>query len=494
MSDNYNNIDDFFRNKLNANDGNEAWDKPSNRVWDNAQANLPRKSWTLPVAPMSIVSAFLSVGLLVALGFIFNQNNQIGDLQSKVAITEELLLQKENALLSAQQSCVANEQKNQSILENANQKIVALNRQVAESQNIITYQKKNIQRLTSEKQTLEKQLQEKTTIPIAQIKIEAPQEKLQKTSKLIKEDIQKARNAAIEKAMAAEPKLQFLPQNDWNDLKNNAIQLPNIDHLILPPPSKSYHRFEIGLDYSALNFQIPINHDFENINAFQIKRTVTNSVNHGIGAHVGFAPFRNFFVRTGIRQTQFSSQKETQMGFIYNQSTEYVNANGDLSNDFYLKNTTIFSETEQKISATVPQGQNTGNVVFANVEMLQDFELTQLPIGFAIYRGLGRWQWEFQAGMTWNNIQLRNSTINVELEANNQMMPIQEVVNTNTQLLNNRYWGSYLGYGASYQWNNHLQLRAGFTLEDNLPNFNFSHWANLNLSNIGWNLSANYRF
>lgn len=494
MSDNYNNIDDFFRNKLNASDGGKSWDKPNGQVWENAQANFSRPTWRLPFAPLSVATAFLSIGLLAALGYIFNTNNQLKDVNKKLAITQELLNQKENILQSAQKSCLINEEKYQILLQNANDEIVSLNRQVADYKKSNQNQLRKINVLTTEKIALEQQLQTSNNPLVEQQEVINPTEKTQKTRIITKEDILKARNTAIEKAMSAEPAFQFLAQKDLSSLENTVSTLPNISHLVLPTPAKPFQRFEIGLGYSALNIQIPSNHNFENTNAFQIKRTITNQVNHGIGAHIGFAPVKNFFLRAGIRQTQFSSQKETEIGFIYNQSTEYVNANGDLSNDFYLKNTTTFSETEQKISAAIPYGQSTGDVVFANVKTLQDFELTQFPIGFAWYRGLGRWQWEFQAGMTWNNVALRNSSVDVELASNNQNIAIQSIANTSNQLLNNRYWGSYLGYGASYKWNKHLQLRAGFTLEDNLPNFNFSYWSNLNLSNIGWNLSANYRF
>jgi len=494
MNDNYN-IDDFFKNKLNSTEGNETWDKPSEKAWINAQSSvLQGKKSRMPISTMSMATLFLSAGLLASLIYIFNLTNNITDLDAQLQVAQQQLLTQKKATQSLEKSCNTNQQAQKNSINKANSRIVAFENDLRNYKSIIQKQHLHIDDLTTQNSFLQNTLTQKELKPIAKLEHLKPKNKTNKSKIFSKEELNKAKKVAIDKLIASEPPFQQLTFNSITRLKSSSYSKPTTPILILPTAPKSYQKFEIGVDYSVLNIQTPMNYNFENTDDFQISRTITNKINHRLGFHIGYAPVKNFFLKTGIRQTQFASQKTTKLGFIYNKSTDYVNPRGELSNDFILNNTTHFSEVTQKITAQIPHNLANGDMMFATIDAQQDFELTQIPVGFAWYRGKGSWQWEFQMGMTWNNIQVKNSAFDVHLQANHQNIPVQNISTISSTAASNAYLGSYMGYGTSYKWNKNLQLNAGFTLENNLPNFSFQNLSSLNLSNLAWNLSANYRF
>jgi hypothetical protein len=262
-------------------------------------------------------------------------------------------------------------------------------------------------------------------------------------------------------------------------------------------PKKEWKKYELGINTSSLNFYL------ESVNYFQSSGSNENNVSYFIadanayGLSFGYAPFKNFYIRTGIRYASFYMNNSYITGVEYDQSTEYINEDGNLVNDLILNSqTSNTNATTQTISVEIPVGSDleTGDIILSTLNNYVSVDYLQFPLGIAFYKGKKRLQWEFQGGITWNVMSFSDYQLEAEFKANNTNLPIEgyDLVNYSQSLT--QYLGGYLGVGVNYQFSDKWHARLGFIVEETGRQTNVNHFPRNITLDGGFNFSLNYRF
>lgn len=481
-----NNLDDFFRKKQDEDLSSDGWDEPSEQVWENAQPQFPTYPQQRRTNKMLILLVLLLLTFLAAGGnYVWKTNLSKKLLNEEIVLLKKQLKQQQTTFNTLNSEYAALQEEHFAAKEASSNTVETLKNTIKNNttycQNTLQQQQRTIQELGKKQERLEKRNEElnmRTALLKKQFALPKP---IFPTVQHKEKELTDYKSIPLK---YLEDKPLAVTSEDSKE-----INLP-----IISIPEKTWKKYEIGLDRSSLTLTMQVANEFENINNIQDSNMEIYQVSKAHGFHFGYAPIENLYIKTGLRYSNFFIENTHISGAIYDKSSEYIDANGNLANDLILNSSTNNNKVAQTITVGIPNGTTleTGDLLLSTLTAFQNFDLLQIPFGVAYYRGKRRVQWEFQGGLTWNFVNFGQYDLHADFQANNIEIPTNNfTVITKSESLS-QYLGGYVGIGGNYRFSDKWQLRAGINFESNALNFNGLR-RSYSLDS-GTYLSLNYRF
>lgn len=482
-----NNLDDFFKKKLGSDLSSDGWDEPSEQVWERAQSGFPIYPQKRQINWLVVSLILLGFGLMGSVGYIDSQIKNEKILNEEIILLKKELNQQEMAFSNLTEQNLVLQEECSSASASASNDIQTLQQSLKTSlkenstayQNTIRQQKRITEDLINKNAALviQNEALQKEIFAASQESVTAT------VSKDIDKDI-------------TDIKKTPLVDLDTKSLIVDYEVTKEFDFPVVSLPKKTWKKYEVGLTASSLTFDMAISNNFENISNLQSEASYYIADATAYSLHFGYAPFEDFYVRTGVRHANFFIDNSFISGLIYDADNEYINNDGNVANDLLLKSSTSYNNIEQAITVEIPNGitLETGDVLISTLTNYQTFSFLQIPLGVAYYRGKKRWQWEFQGGLTWNKVSFGDYQFQASFQANDIEIPTDGFNTVHYSEVSNQYLGGYLGVGANYRLSNKWQARLGLLIEETGRRTNATDFPRRFLLESSLSVGLNYRF
>lgn len=461
------NLEQFFRNRVNELDANEAdWDRPDASVFRNAQAEFPKypikkeRDWK----PMIIL--FLAALLLGALSIGFYFNNKAIKLEQQLHIA-----QTEIKNIDQQLNNLSNKHKNEittlklqnnisNQLKDQNVNFKTTKQANKNSTSKITTPKKPVTASTTSNANSVKTTPSINTKTQATINKNTKQH-LDVTQKVT--TIKPATSPATTLSKATLPSLMF---DKFDQTNKKAIK--NIDQLssvkVLKP--RKTKRFGVGLFFNALNFKTST--DYKLTKEIEQKTTTTAHQAYAPSIQFAYAITPNLWISTGFRKANINVNQRFSTALYYDKSTEYIDDFGKTYNSLSINESD--SDVPSELSFEIPAATNIEDkeLYYAQWNHIRDFSWTQIPIGINYYQGKKNLQWFAKGGFGWNLISGSETYEDANFIYKDEDLTIKdEGFLKQSEQLNTQFMSGHAGLGLNYQLTKNWQVRTSFTLERN---------------------------
>lgn len=454
--ENKDNIGDFFRNNLNKSDNSgDAWDRPDAGVWANAQAEILAEE---PAKKRSLVWLWLLGFLLIscAIGiYVWSLKKQVLNLENTVKHQEIAIEKQEKAILNLEKNIDLAEQNYSNEIEQAKSEkdVVLAEREefgkdlLASKNKVFQLQKEN-DNLIKQAENFANQLKEQNTILATQ-----------KTEKLIKKEHLKPTTPLVHS-----PNLLAI---------NNLIEMPDLAIAKLIKKEKiEKGKWKIGYDYSFLKLNMPASQvekdDIKSI--FNVENNVYLAPVHGLS--IAYSPKKNLYIRAGIQKTEGKIERIWKISEDYDKSGEYLDAEGKLTNDLNYTFNTPYTAQDGAINVKVPEDTELEDKdnVFAQISDYQAFDYKKISLGAEYLLGKGKFQWQLQAGLSWNHLSFNDYFAEAEIKVNGEILPIKKIEIKQESDATKSFVGLYSGVGLNYNISPHWSVGANLNYNLNLIN------------------------
>ena len=511
-----NNIGDFFRKRLNDDMSNEDWANPDmeidNKVLNQiTQPNKPiSKGWGGVILKSAIGILLLLMGgyiiylnqeLSVAKSELFGRTDIVENAKSESNIQDDsnvriielkdtliakLEREKENLLLEKEKLNQQNEQlfrkiTNQSI-NSVQKKIIKVNPENDDAIKILREEKEILlaenqrlnqltQQLLNEKSALRGQLNKQEQ---SYSQMEKENNKLKDSLSLLPSLVAKNMNLEAEKIPKEEP----IPEKKTD--------------------SKNYKRFTLGYEYSRQKWDIPINRTFEE------QRLVSESGQSEIistnihGLNFAFSPKQNWWIKSGLRFTQFNIGSTYNMGLAYSATNEITDPiSRTTTNTLNVKTYTPFSISDNSVTVLFEEDREPeeGSLLEYQAEVNLSINSWQIPIGLERQFNAGRTFLFIQGGVQLNSISIKEHTFRTSIldSERNPLNIVRESLDA--QAVNNKLFLNIYGeFGIEQPIFQEWYLRAAINYNYNFLKNNGSNITNQSKTGTAFRLGLNYRF
>ena len=494
MADQKNKLEDFFKNRINDFDeSNDGWDLPDESAWGNAQTHFPnhpqKKTWNWRLGVVILLAFFL----LSAGTYIYFLKK---DLTKKINELElaQIEIEKKNNL-SADQAGTITSFENQieataknliSEKNNTKNAISSLIQQEQNSIQTIFSQKKAIQILQNENQKLREEI------------ISVPANFVAKSESNIPSNENSVSNLSTtnsKEILENVIPIAFADMGIKNDFPIQQLDLESEFKVIFPKPKKKSGKFEIGLSYSSMNFEIPLAYDFEKLEKedFGKEDWSVPVICTGGEIHLAYKVRPNLWITTGLRRTNGGFENNFSDKLIYDKSGEYFDDEGKTINEFEINTQSGFGDAGSAINFEIPTGTNIENGDFVETEWnyAQQYKFTQIPIGVNYFVGKNKLKWFLKGGIGWNRISFGEYSVEAQLSYDNEILPIKNNEKKEFEV-SSQFLNGFAGAGLNYQLTNNWNARTSFTLEKNFIQKN--DFLNSNALSKVFEVGINYRF
>lgn len=483
MADNKNNLEGFFKNRINDFEAsNDGWDLPDENIWENARTHFPkypqREIWNWRLG----VLILLTFALISAGGYIYFLKK---DLTQKAIETE-----------------IA---KNET--EKHNNTITNLKNKVTEIETELNKQKINynntITSLTQEQQYSTKtNLTQKETIQILQNENQKLKEEIISIQSNFvvndESDISLNENSVVDfsqKELAQVIPITFSSMKLKNDFPIHRLDLESEFQVIFPKQKTENRKFEIGLNYSSMSFEIPLDYDFEKLEKEDFgKKDWSFPLNSTGGKlHFAYKVRPNLWITTGLRRTTGGFEKSFSDKLIYDKSGEYLDDEGKTINEFEINTQSGFGDAGSAINFEIPTGTDIENGEFVETKWnySQQYKFTHIPIGVNYFIGKNKLKWFLKGGIGWNKVSFGEYSVEAQLSYDNEILPIRNNEKKEFEA-SLQFMNGYAGAGLNYKLSDDWLARTSFVLEKNFIQNN--KILNSNALNKVFEIGINYRF
>lgn len=466
MADKNKKLEDFFKNRINDLDSsNDGWDLPNEAIWENAKTQFPihpqKKSWDWKLGAL----IFLSFLLASASGYIYYLKKDLAEKSTELKIAQSEI-QRNNTL-----SLYNSNQSNQLEKAAADAKMEKPNGQNTStyltphqenSAQLIFHQKKTISTLQKENQKLKEAIISESS-----------------NSAVIRESyISPNKNSSSDFSMKKTKKtletiipIAFSSLNIENAFPTQRLDLKKEFKVIFPKQKKQGSMLEIGLKYSSMNFEIPIDYDFDKLEkedfgkkdwSFPLKFT-------GGEFQIAYQVRPSLWITTGLRRTTGGFEKSFSDKLIYDKSGEYLDDEGKVINEFDITAQSGFGDAGSNINFEIPDGTaiDDGDFLETKWNYSQQYKFTQLPIGVNYFLGKNKLQWFFRGGFGWNSVSFGEYYVEAQISYDNEIFPIKENKKSKGNEISSQFINGFGGTGLNYQLTPNWNIRTSFSLEKN---------------------------
>ncbi len=463
MADNKNNLEDFFKNRINDFDeSKDSWDLPDESAWGNAQTHFPihpqNKTWNW------------KLGALVLLAFAMIAGGSYIYFLKKDLTKKTIELELANAKIEINNNTVTKLKKEKSKTDlklnreklNSQNATTSLTQQQQISTQTIFNQKKTIRTLQSENQKLNEEI-----ISVQSDFVAMNESNISPIEDHISDSLTKKSKEILENIIP----IDFLSLKIENDFPIQQLELEKKYNVIFPKQKKQDNKFEVGLNYSSTNFEIPLSYDFEKLEkedfgkkdwSFPLKFT-------GGEFHLAYKVRPRFWITTGVRRTTGGFEKSFSDKLIYDKSGEYLDDEGKTINEFYITTQSGFGDAGSTINFEIPNGTaiDDGDFLETKWNYSQQYKFTQIPIGVNYFMGKNKFQWFFKGGFGWNKVSFGEYFVEAQLSYDDEIFPVQEDKSSKADEVSSQFLNGFGGVGLNYQLTPNWNVRTSFTLEKN---------------------------
>ncbi|GJM33567.1 MAG: hypothetical protein DHS20C18_25680 [Saprospiraceae bacterium] len=479
MEDKNNNLGDFFRKKFDDFDESGGdWMRPDRAVRDEVLQQIDVSGAAKPNYAKFILIAIIGLFLLATFGYIFYLQQQVVDLKTALQIQNEQSEASNMAVASLEKKYL-----------NEKTRLLLKSEQLQCSNDELVQREKDLDGLMQSQQSAVLQLQEENRI------------------------LQKKINDSVLTPIAKNNVLDEVADAKENKLKMNLVQkLPallinpftfNENYplkLSLPtqirPLKSNRKRFEIGYEYALLGFDMAINRTFEN-QRLASESAQTNKIStpsHGF--YFAWSPKKNWWIRTGLRNTSIQLQRRFVLGLAYNRTNETTRPGEPIRNELLLKTSTAFTEIKSAFDISIERGQELqeGDLLEVRIQDHLSLKYMQIPLGIEYFYGSGKLTWLFQGGFQYNRISFGDYRFITTVEARGRILPVDRRRILSQAFSNKQFLSTYAGLGLDYQIFNGWHARGSFNYHYNIIKNSTNEFPGSSKRGTALKLSLNYRF
>ncbi len=488
MDDNKNNLEDFFNNRINDFDeSDDGWDLPDESAWENAQAHFPnhpqKKTWNWKLGVLILlVFTLFSAGV-----YIYFLKKDLVNKSNEIEIAKNEIENKNNTITILEKEISKVESESEKEKLNTQNAITSLTPKQQIATQTILSQKNTNQFLSKENQKNNKELiitqsnfafKNESNFPINE---KIASNYTIKDSKMILENSIPIASSFME------------IQNVFPAQK---LDLESEFNIFFPTPQKKKGKFEIGVNYTSLNFKIPLVYDFEKLEKedFGKKDWSFPVQSKGGEFHLAYKVRSNLWIITGLRRTAVGFEKSFSDKLIYDKSGEYIDGDGKTINEFEITTQTGFSDTGSNIDFEIPNGTtiNDGDFLETEWNNSQQYKFTHIPIGVNYFMGKNKLKLFFTGGLGWNKVSLGEYFVEAQLSYDNEILPIKRNEESKKVEVSSQFINGFAGAGLNYQLTSNWHARTSFTMEKNFIQKNEILRSN-SFTKV-FDLGLNYRF
>ncbi|MGK0364244.1 MAG: opacity protein-like surface antigen [Saprospiraceae bacterium] len=454
--ENKDNIGDFFRNYLNKSDNSDdSWDRPDAGVWVSAQTEIftedPVKRWSLV---WLWLLAFLLMFSAVSV-YIWSLKKQVVNLENTIQHQEIAIEKQEKAILNLEEKANLAEQNYSKEIESSKSE-----------QNTILVEKEEIKKDLLGGKNSVFQLQKEKENLIKEVEIFANQ--LEAKNAILAE--QKAeisiKKEYLKPILSLAHSTNLLAINDFIEMPDLAIAK------LIQKDEIEKNKWKIGYDYSFLNLKIPASQeekdDIKSI--FNVENNVYLAPVHGLS--IAYSPTKNLYIRAGIQKTEGKIERIWKISEDYDKSGEYLDAEGMLKNDLNYTFNTPYTAQDGAINVKVPEDTELEDKdnLFVQISDYQILDYKKISLGAEYLLGKGKFQWQLQAGLSWNHLSFNDYFAEAEVKVNGAILPIEKIEIKQKSDANKSFVGLYSGVGLNYNISSHWSVGANLNYNLNLIN------------------------
>jgi hypothetical protein len=505
-----NNIGDFFRKRLDDDISNEDWANPDMEI-DNKVLN----QITLPNKPISkgwggvIIKSGIGILLLLMGGYIFYLNQELSvakneligqtdivesikselniednsntkTIELKDALITKLEAQNENLFLENEK--LLRENTDQSI-NSGQRKVIKFNTKNDDAINILRKEKEILlaenQRLN---QLTEQLLNEKSAIKGQLNKQEQSYTEMEKENNLLKDSLSllyslvaENMNSETEKIQEEEP---IIPEEKTD--------------------TKNHKRFALGYEYSRQKWDMPINRTFAEQRLVSENGRNENISTNVHGLNFAFSPKQNWWIKSGLRFTQFNIENTYNMGLAYSATNEITDPiSRTTTNTLNVKTFTPFSISDNSVTVLFEEDREPeeGSLLEYQAEDNLSINSWQIPIGLERQFNTGRTFLFIQGGIQLNSISIKEHIFRTSISDSerNPLNIVRESVDAQ-DVSNKLFLNIYGEFGIEQPIFQEWYLRAAINYNYNFLKNNGSNITNQSKTGTAFRLGLNYRF
>ena len=422
MADNKNNLEDFFKNRINDFDeSKDGWDLPDESAWGNAETHFP-------IHPQKKTRDW-KLGVMILLAFAMIAGGSYVYFLKKDLTKKTIELDLAYAEIEINNNTITNLKKEKSKTDfklnrdklNSQNATTSLTQQQQISTQTIYNQKKAIQNLQNKNQRPEE------VIISVQSNFDAIAESnISPNENHISGFLTKKTKETLVKTIP----IAFLSLKFDYDFPIQQLDLEKEFIINFPKPKKKSNRFEVGINFSSISFEIPLIYDFEKLEkedfgkkdwSFPLKYT-------GGEFHLAYNVLPRFWITTGVRRTTGGFEKTFSDKLIYDKSGEYLDSDGKTINEFDITTQSGFGDAGSTINFEIPTGTaiDDGDFLETKWNYSQQYKFTHIPIGVNYFMGKNKFQWFLKGGFGWNKVSYGEYFVEAQLSYDNEIFPIKE--------------------------------------------------------------------
>lgn len=480
MADNKNNLEGFFKNRINDFDkSTDGWDLPNESVWRNARNDFPnypqKKKWNWKLGALIVIVSTLvleggyiyylknelvktSKGIEIIQGQRGNKNNTIAIIEKEVFKIESEL---EKRKLNKQNLIVSPTQKNQipiGFILNQDELNKSINRGSASTQIYLNSK------------------DELNSFSIGNIETTG----LRNDFKI---------------AVAESTPISFSFIEIENVFPIKKLDLISEYNVVIPKLKQKKEKFELEINYNSLNFETPLTYDFEKLEKKDFGENESSFPIQfkGGGLHLSYNIRTKLWLSVGLRRTIGGFENIFVDKLIYDKSGEYIDNEGKIINEFKIITQTGFSDSGSSIDFEIPNGTNIndGDLFEAEWNYSQKYKFTNIPVGVNYYMGNDELNCFIKVGLGWNKVSLGKHFVEARLSYDNEILPIKRNQESEKEL-SSQFVNGFVGAGLDYKLNPIWNARASFILEKNF--IQKSEVLRSNSTSKVFNIGLSYRF
>ena len=473
------NLEKFFRNKLNKTDASASdWNKPDPLVRDALLTSImntqqPKKSFK--VSALTSILCVLILATSVYICYLHQENKvlseiiqyQKSEIQKPTTIhsnikNEPILNQSKTSNYILKSKNIPNgisDKKYKVVLE----KGISLRNPVLKKSNVAN-NKTELESIIQQQQTIISKLERENSLLIDSLEIMS-ENVFAYDVKVIKED-----NSSIPISLK---KIEIKP------LKAKSYDLPVLyktvafskPHFIEKPQKP----FEIGYQYGKKALQVPSTFELKESPTFIGKDKTEEIYINTHGVSLGYQLNNRWKIKTGLNFSNTEIYTVIPIESLYNSETEYLTNDGKTANNLNLEQTSTNLKSLQEVQLVFEENNHLdeGDKFELVVENHQEQRYFQIPlsIDYQIIDG-NNFDWKLGFGVSWNNIRFGDhyqdfSFYKEDKEAN---VGIQQLfIDEKNNIPSLHFLSTYASVGTTYQFTENWSAHAAF-----IYNYNFS--------------------
>ncbi|MDB4728486.1 hypothetical protein OAF63_06815, partial [Saprospiraceae bacterium] len=262
--------------------------------------------------------------------------------------------------------------------------------------------------------------------------------------------------------------------------------------------TKNHKRFAMGYEYSRQKWDIPINRTFSEQRLVSENGRNENISTNVHGLNFAFSPKQNWWIKSGLRFTQFNIESTYNMGLAYSATNEITDPiSRTTTNTLNVKTFTPFSISDNSVTVLFEEDREpeAGSLLEYQAEDNLSINSWQIPIGVERQFNAGKTFLFIQGGVQLNSINIKEHTFRTSIldSERNPLNIVRESLDAQ-DVSNKLFLNIYGEFGIEQPIFQEWYLRAALNYSYNFLKNNSSNNLNQAKTGTAFRLGLNYRF